>query len=345
MCNSIEEGIGGSETCHIELAWRFAACGHDVVSYSPLRPDSCPEWRGVRWKDLAEADFNEPGLWVIFRSAPTLDRFQPRQNGRTVWLFLQDESPGGEVTEERASKVDRCIALCQWHKRHLEARHPNLAGKIVVSSNGLKTDLIQETEEDGRPERNPHRMIFASCPRRGLLPLCKIFARAREFVPDLTLAIFYGTDNMEKLADKLPHFKAMIPQLRAAADQPGVTWYGRVSQRQLYREMLVSGMWCYPNTFRETSCIQCMEMQAMGCVPITRPYAALGENVQWGSMIQGDPLDPLIQARYVAQICMWANGPQEEIRGPMMAWARDRFGWERVIDQLESLMPKEIVYT
>ncbi len=139
--NSVNEGIGGSETCATELAYRFAARGHEVVSYSPLREDSQREWRGTAWKDLTEADFSEPGLWIIFRSVKTLDEFEQRHDQR-VWLFLQDENPGGEVSAAQVAKIERVIALCQWHQAHLETHWPELKGKIVVSSNGLKGELI-----------------------------------------------------------------------------------------------------------------------------------------------------------------------------------------------------------
>ena len=30
--NSVEKGIGGSETSHVEMAWRLVARGHKVLS-------------------------------------------------------------------------------------------------------------------------------------------------------------------------------------------------------------------------------------------------------------------------------------------------------------------------
>lgn len=467
--NSIEKGIGGSETCHVELTWRLAQRGYHVTSFAPLPDDieSGTIWRGSKWERLDEADFSKPGLWIIFRNAECIDKMVGLPSQR-IWLMCQDESPIG-ITEERAAKCEKVGAYCEWHKKHMERHWPCVKGKVWITSNGLKVDLIQQVEnkkpkikkkfgfdwfgtletnhsvqeiarglfalghevhvisaigegvqypyleamkqigvpctsirevrhgdcpieeiakaklevmqqlgihviyEDSleiinrirsagleavfsrdnipvqRPPeldnviiRNPKRMMFASSPDRGVITLCKIFKRAREFVNDLELHIFYGTDNIEKLIDYNPRFsgyKKFLVELKKAIDQPGVTWHGRIGQEELYQQMLMSGIWCYPTNFGETSCIQCMEQQALGAIPITRPLAALGENVQHGVFIQGNPdNDPLIRARYVAAVVAIASNSdlQDTIRKDMTRWARQRFDWERIVDQLES---------
>ncbi len=334
--NSTEGGIGGSETCHVELCRRLAARGHEVVSYSPLPPDETERDKfGVQWRDLSGADFSLGGVWVVFRNAECVDRLAGKPSQR-IWLMCQDEVPIN-LTPERCNKLETVIALCKWHAAHMVRAMPFLRNKISVWSNGIKMDLVREAEADA-PPRNPKRMIFASSPDRGFVPLAQIFSRVREYVPDAELHVFYGLDNMDKLADRYPHMRGQAKRIRAAADAPGVTWHGRTSQRQLYREMLASGIWCYPNTYNETSCIQCMEQQALGCVPVARPYAALAENVRHGVFVPGDPNEPLTQARYVNSIVALMQKPelQEQIRGPMMLEARMRYNWERQVDHMEA---------
>ena len=217
-----------------------------------------------------------------------------------------------------------------------------LRGKIVVTSNGVKVDLIRELEKSGKPERNPKKLIYASSPDRGLLTLLKIFPRAKEIVPDIELHCFYGVNNIEALIEFNPrfrHYQGFVDKLKRALDQPGVHWRGRVSQRELYREWLTAGIWCYPTHFGETSCITCMEAQCLGAVPVTNPYWALSENVTHGVWITGDPQnDSLIQARYVDAIVRVATSPgTDEFRRRMMHSCRGRFNWDRVVDQWESL--------
>lgn len=339
--NSTDGGIGGSETCHTEMAWRLARRGYEVHSYSPIPSDCQPEWRGTHWHSLEDANFEEDGLWVFFRSTVEINKLE-KKPGQVWWLLLQDEGCTGAITQETAGKIDNVIALCQWHRGHIEKCWPVLRNKIVVSTNGIKVDLIRDIEAEGIPERNPKKLIYASSPDRGLLTLLKIFPKAKEIVPDLELHCFYGVDNIEKLIEFNPrfsHYKGFVSKLKKALDQPGVHWRGRVSQRELYREWLTAGIWAYPTHFGETSCITCMEAQALGAIPITNPYWALAENVRYGVWITGDPQNnSLIQARYVDAIVKVATSPPPIWHNEMQWHARCIWNWERVVDQWESVI-------
>ena len=339
--NSTEKGIGGSETCHTEMAWRLARRGYEVHSYSPL-PDDCDrEWRGTHWHRLEDADFSQPGLWVFFRSTNEINANE-KKPGQEWWLLLQDEGCTGPITQSTADKLDRVIALCGWHRGHIEKNWPVVKDKVVVSSNGIKVDLMREIEAEGIPRRNPKKLIYASSPDRGLLTLLKIFPKAKEIVPDLELHCFYGVDNIEKLIEFNPrfsHYKGFVQKLKKALDQPGVHWRGRVSQKELYREWMAAGIWPYATHFGETSCITCMEAQALGAVPVTNPYWALAENVRYGVWVTGDPQNnSLIQARYVDAIVRIANSDCDSYRDEMMKFARGKWNWDRIVDQWETLI-------
>lgn len=325
-------GIGGSETSHIELARRLAEMGHEVISYTAL-PGEPGEWRGVRWRDVSEANLSQEGLWVIYRQPSALKEFEPAED-RRAWLVCQDVwyPDWGEET----AKAERVMALCRTHQAYLANLAPYLNGSLVLSSNGVRVDLIGQLEP---VERNPRRLIYSSSPDRGLGTLLKIFERAREYVEDLELHIFYGLDNIEKIAaahgDKRP-WRASFDIVEKAQKTPGVTWHGRVGQRELYQEFMKSGLWVYPTDFSETSCISSMEAQCLGAVPITRPYWGVLDNVKHGVFIEGSPGgDTLVRARYVDAIVRLTASPegQEAIRQPMMAEARVRCDWQRVAEQ------------
>lgn len=341
---NVETGIGGSETNAREWAWRLAARGHDVTVYAPVPWESgVQEWRGTKWRPLEEADFSQSGLWLLYRCPEALDSFPYPHPDQELWFVAQDEGNSYEWTDSRAEKADRVITLCEAHREHFLRKRPDLDWKTVVGTNGLRMDLIREIEAEGVPERNPHRLVYASSPDRGLRPLLSIFKRAREWVPDLELHITYGFDNINKLEKLNPAAWRNVARERDAilklADQPGVHWTGRISQRELYRLWLSAGLWAYPTLFTETSCITCMEAQALGAIPITNPLWALAENVMHGVFIHGDSYaDGLTQARYAAEIVRLATDEklQEQIRAEMMPAARHRFNWERTVDQLES---------
>jgi len=326
--NSVEKGIGGSETSHVEMAWRLARRGHEVKTFAPI-PDDCPgEWRGTKWYPIDKVDWNEDGVWILYRCPEALDNFTEDHPGKTLWLMNQDwHYP--QMTEERSKKLDKMMVLCEWHKKYCLETHPYLPEeKYMVTSNGLKPELLEEVERENI-ERNPYRIMYASSPDRGLANVIRAFAVAREFEPRLEFHAYYGFNNLRKLTGN--------PRLQMLADEcerlmqrtPGVTFHGRVTQNELYREWCKTGLWVYRTDFQETSCITSMEAQALGAIPIVSPVAALDENVMFGEAIEGYADDPMVGARFARAIVYWSNPKkQAEVRRGMQTYIRKRFDWE-----------------
>src|SRR5215472_926872 len=103
--NSIETGIGGSETSVVEMAWRLAAHGHEVIVYAPLPEGSPHTWRNTTWLPLEETDVTTAGVWVIYREPKLLDDFPEHHPGQQLWLISQDWAY--EWTEDQLAKLDR----------------------------------------------------------------------------------------------------------------------------------------------------------------------------------------------------------------------------------------------
>ncbi len=332
--NVFEKGIGGSETSHVELAIRLAYRGHRVHSYTDLPHDQEDHFaHGVSWCDIEDADFSQGDLWILYRQ-PSLGA--KLLEGTRAWLVCQDVFyPDWRSAD--VAKFEKIIALCPRQVAEIASRDPANASKIVLSGNGVNVERFITAEQDA-PIRDPKRLIWASSPDRGLKELLDIFERAKEQVPDLSLHIFYGMDNIDKICggDRNKHpWNQSWKQYDRAHAMEGVTWEGRVGQEQLAREYLKSGIWCYPTWFQETSCISCMEAQSLGAIPITNPIWATGYNVKHGVFIEGTPADRLVMARYVDTVVRLATNPaaQEAIRAEMMPEARSRLSWEVIADQ------------
>src|SRR5215472_13520081 len=113
--NSVETGIGGSETSFCEMAWRLASHGHEVICYAPL-PDgySSPcTWRNTTWFNLEEVDFSLPGVWVIYREPQLLDNFSDGHPDQQLWLISQDWAYVWESVQ--LEKLDRFMVLSKPH--------------------------------------------------------------------------------------------------------------------------------------------------------------------------------------------------------------------------------------
>ncbi len=350
--NVFEKGIGGSETSHVELAIRLAKRGHEVVSFTDLPSDrnklATYHEYGVSWRDISSVpDFTDwvdnpeddtdevvaDALWIIYRQ-PSIGAKLPE--GTRAWLVCQDVFYPDWKSEDVA-KFEKIIALCPRQVAEIASRDPKNADKIVLSGNGVNVERFERAEKNP-PVRDPKRLIWASSPDRGLKELLDIFERAKEQVPDLSLHVFYGMDNIDKICGgdrtKYP-WRDSWKQYDRAHTIPGVTWEGRVGQEQLAREYLKSGIWCYPTWFQETSCISCMEAQALGAIPITNPIWATGYNVKHGVFIEGTPSDRIVLSRYVESVVRVALNPgaQEAMRAEMMPESRKRLSWDVIADQ------------
>lgn len=255
---ALARGIGGSETAAIEMATRFAARGHDVTCYTRLpAPDAAemadfdPEHAGVHWRDLDDADLLDDGIWWVFRSPETGLRCVPAP-GRVYYLFCEDVFYHS-WSAEAVAPFQRIFALCPDHQSDMEKRDPSIKGRVVLSSNGVNVEAIEQAELEVSPEeRNTKRLIWTSSPDRGLKEVLDIFERAREIVPDLELYVMYGMDNIETICEgdrtRWPWVQSWRQYDRACA-MPGVTWHGRMGQGELKRELFKAGIWLYPTWF------------------------------------------------------------------------------------------------
>jgi glycosyltransferase involved in cell wall biosynthesis/hydrogenase maturation factor len=337
--NPITQGIGGSEVSHIEMCSRLSQRGHNVISYAPVPwDDDFRINRDVTWKHFLKCTFKDDGIYVIYRDPEALDNFNVIHENKIVYFVAQDVFYS-KLNEERASKIDKFICLCSDHAHYVEAKHPYLKDKIVISSNGISSRIIDAIEKNNKIERNPYRLIYSSSPDRGLEQLIPIFKRVKEFIPELELHIFYGFDNINKVIEKNPFVAKMRDSIMNGINSTdGIFWHGRVGQYELIIEWLKSTFWCYPINFTETSCISCMEAQACGVIPIVSPVWALAENVMHGVFVNGDIEDKLTLNRFAGEIIRLCKDEnlRNRITKDIKMDARVRFNWERYVDQWES---------
>jgi glycosyltransferase involved in cell wall biosynthesis len=318
------------------MSERLALSEYEVHSFAPLETTKTTKYSpfGTQWAHYDIAPKEAPGIWIYYRNPVEFDA--PKTPSQKWWFIAQDVDYPGEWTEERLSKVDRYICLCREHARQTLKRYPSLEGRLYTSSNGIRSQYIRQVIRDSKIKRRPHHMFYASSPDRGLLLILEQWWRIKESVPDATLNVAYGFNNMEtivKLAGGNDWRGPYQRHLEALMAQEGVSWLGRLNQDKVYKEWLKASVWPYPSDFPETSCITCMEAQALGAIPVTNKYWAVGDNVDWGFMINGIPQNNSLIRH------LWINGLIKTLQDPfnyreeMSQWALDNFDWNNMVNQ------------
>lgn len=220
-----------------------------------------------------------------------------------------------------------------------------ITDKIINSqiSDSLKTDQNiknSTTTAETQPtlkttNRNPHKVVYCSSYDRGLEHLLKMWPDIKKEVPDAELVIAYGWQLFVKFYSNNPASMAWKARMDELMSQPGITHLDRLSQDKLAEEMKTCGIWAYPTHFGEISCISAMKAQCYGAIPVTMNNYALQTTVQHGVKIDGDIYDKETKEEFKKQLISLLKDDkrQEEIRNPMMKWAKDTFSWNKVAEE------------
>jgi protein O-GlcNAc transferase len=223
------------------------------------------------------------------------------------------------------------MVLSSYHR----ARYPRVPDeKIIVTANGI--DALQFAGT--MPQRDPRLVVYGSDYNRGLRDLLERWPRIRAAVPLARLHVFYGWQGIEHRSwDRGRQLKRMLTPL---LDQPGVRHLGRIGHAEVTAQYGRAGVWAYPCTFPETSCISAMKAQAAGAVPAVIPTGALRETVSFGFRTRYAHHDRPAYLSREELVDMWEAGVvnllkapelQEAIRPRMMSSSRNRFDWSRVV--------------
>lgn len=337
---SLAKGLGGSEEAVVylsreleKLGWKITvyanpgseAGNHDGVEYRP--------WYELNPKDA----FN--GL-ILWRGIGFAD-IKPQSKFTMLWLHDVPSNP--DFTQERLNYVDKIAVLSEYHKSLLRLHDngqflPMPDEKVFLTSNGIPNIKVPDVE------RNPHRMIYASSPDRGLPYLLNNWEAIRKEVPDAELHVFYGFEVFDMIHRDNPARKQWKNQVMDMMKQPGITYHGRIGHTELEAEYAKSAVWAYPTDFTEISCISAMKAQALGAIPVTTTMAALDETVKNGIKLDADITLKDSQKEYVEALVKVLKDEkgQEEMRKDMMPWAQKYFQWENVAKLWDELIRVKI---
>ena len=312
---SVINGIGGSEEAVIYLSKELVNLGWKVTVYC-----SCGEmegeYEGVVYKQYYEFNTKDHhNVLISWRN----NIFDKSITAKKRYVWLHDVMPKGSYTE--LETFDKLIVLSEFHKSVIDAPDE----KKYVSSNGINLKDFKNKHQ----ERNPHRMIYTSSYDRGIEHLLHRWDEVRKEVPDAELHLFYGWDTYDKMMESGRRPREYRDYMTKLMKQDGVFEHGRVGHKKLIKEFHKSGIYVYPSSFDEISCISAMKAQESGCVPVVFDFAALKETVKSGIVIEGIGSDEKAMDNYMSELIriLKDTKAQEALRRDI---PKGIFGWDKV---------------
>ena len=339
-------GIGGSETCVVNVAKCLSDWGWNVDVYSteldrPLIRD------GVIYRNHKEFDPSKETDVLIVSRKPFV--FDHSLNAKVKILYNHDATYGDEdspmfPTESMVSQMDALFVLSDWHKRSFIQQYPHIPEeKFIETRNGIDIQRFNFGLQ-GITQKDMKRCFYSSSADRGLEVLLKIWPRIREIDPELELHIFYGMETWQKSIEMSGDQSSIerMNNILTGCQQPGIIYRGRMGQRALAREMMMSNLWLYPTWFGETACITGMETLASLSVPITTPMAALtetlsmpdGDNrVALADFVNGDCLTDEYQDAFVEKVKERLSNPVMDRRAVARDYILHHNDWRRIASE------------
>lgn len=321
--------VGGADTAVINMARLFVKMGHKViVKCACERPGI---FNGVTYMDIRKSTPNDLktqcpiDLLIMVRNPRILDGNDPHDFGAkkvVLWCHDKGDDSVNESIDKYIPKIDKVIALSEWHKKDLQKKIKIPDDKFFITRNGIDPELFKTDIK-----KVPGRCIYSSTPFRGLSLLLSMWPEIERKVPYASLRIFSSMDTYGPGHDDEPysHLYDVARSLKS------VEYMGSVKQSELAKEMLSSEVLLYPNNFDETCCITAIEAQHSETAIITSSKGALPETVKSGILIEGNPYSAEYQNEFIQATVELLGDKHKRLQMTMEAKQYD-WSWQGIAE-------------
>lgn len=324
---SIDRGIGGSEEMTIKIAEQLGFLGNKVTVYNNCS-DEEGKYGNVTYENYEYFENVKCDVMIFWRTPQYVYDLKDKYKSKKTILWLHDCVPQEDILPVKHF-LDAIFVLSGYHS----TLYPLLKEKYIITQNGVDLSIF-----DQKVKRDPYKIVYGSSYDRGLKELLEMWPEIKIANPKATLNYFYGTVGIDRQIEAgNGQFKIFKDEIEYLSKQDGVKCLGRISHKEVAKEFLSAGVWCYPCWFPEISCITAMHAQIGGAIPVITPTAALMETVRWGlttrfqrdekgSMPWGTRMDSLLMDEFV-RLTLKALDPefQNSFRQKMMDDARKKF--------------------
>jgi len=332
---NLKTGIGGSEEAICYLGEAMARRGWNVEVYASCKRQS---WNGVEWYPYSAyvGEGDSPEALIVWRFPGVLT--DAGTGAKTKWYWAHDMPNPGAWFLGSWNAFDGMFFVSKYHADQYDFIP---AEKKIVSANGMHHQSLAPLDDLANEN---HRLVYASCPMRGLVILLQWWEYIKQQAPEAELDIYYGfhptlMSMLQPGTDGAAARRQVVTVVNQLKNQPGINWKGFVGQEELHKGFAKAGIWAYPCIFPEVSCITAMKMQAHGVVPVTTSNFALAETVHRGVKIDGNMGEIEVEKLWADAVIAQIKNPwTKEQRLEMARDARASFNWEAVADQWDSLI-------
>lgn len=312
------KGLGGSETAAVEMSMHLKKLtGKRVIIFQERSNDWTAE-SGVEYKHAHELHgyFRKykPKLHIAWRHASKFT------NAYTVLWSHDLITPG----VENHQNYDHILALSEAHKNMIIGQAGIPEEKIIITRNGIDPSRFNLKNNI---DKEYGRVIWPNSPDRGLEWAIKVMDLVVKEIPEATLHVYYGLENLKKfgLKDKAESLEKMFNTRR------WLRYHGNVPQDRLAQDFMKSEVWLYTSNFFETFCITALESMASGAWPVLRKFGALKDTLS--PAIKKDMCDIIDCDMNDDVVPLFAEKVVEAIKQSKwkkMDFGPEQFSWEGV---------------
>jgi len=318
-----QRALGGSETAFLCVAKELAALGHRVTAYCLCEREGV--FDGVQYRHVTNCGALRVNPCDLFLCSRYFQVFALGVRARCRVHWMHDVLVPQIADELRLAlpAIDLVFCVSDYHRSLISALLPAIVPKLRSTRNGLDHDLIRKVTGTGTPKR--HRLMYTSCPERGLLDALDVYERLGDSKLEMLVATYV------RLEEPYVH---RIEELRSRGFPVTA---GSFAKAELYRHVAESKAVIYPTGFPEVFCISAAEAQACGTVFITVHDFALRETVAYKCVPRGD------MAAFLARTQEILSSP--ELRASLEAHGRrhvERYTWrrtaERFVEEMDAFL-------
>lgn len=300
------KSMGGTESAILFLAqnmknYKCVIMNSTQQKHQQLDTEIIPFNKNTFFQDIGEVN---PDYIIIQGSLLLSELIRKAYLNIPLYIWNQHDINVNFVINQYTNKtfdhINGIIFVSHWQKFRYIEKYNIPENKTFVMQNAISDVLYKNVGSKNiiKYKNNEDIMIFSSKPYRGLTLAFQLFPIIKKIYDQLfpnkkiVFKIFSSFENLrepnsnpitieelEKL-ELSNHDKRFMDLYKNIINTDGMEFYGCVSQKELFKQLISSKIFFYPSYFEETCCTSVLEAIACGCNIVTTNIGAVPETLK-----------------------------------------------------------------